>query len=142
MVLGYACVATNNLEKATKFYDELLAPLGGKVVMSTGRGNYYQGTAGGGLLVTETFNGKPADPGNGNSESLFAGFARDFGSKSHTCPPFQLSALPALTVPWPNPCTRRHFPWAASMRARSDLVVKTTETTMASTFTLGEFHKR
>lgn len=67
MVVGYACVGTNDLPKAKKFYEELLAPLGGKNVADTGRGHYFQGDLGGGLLVTLPFDGKPCEPGNGNS---------------------------------------------------------------------------
>lgn len=67
MVVGYACIGTNDLAKAKKFYEELLAPLGGKHVADTPRGHYFQGTLGGGLLITIPADGKACSPGNGNS---------------------------------------------------------------------------
>ncbi|KXS19072.1 glyoxalase/bleomycin resistance protein/dioxygenase [Gonapodya prolifera JEL478] len=67
MVVGYVCLGTNDLEKAKAFYDELLAPLGGKVVLNTGRGLMYSnGTAEAGFLITTPFDKTlPASPGNG-----------------------------------------------------------------------------
>ena len=65
-MIGYATIGTNDLPCATKFYDELLAPLGIQRIMDFGRG-YAWGSAMDkpALAVMKPFNQEAATPGNG-----------------------------------------------------------------------------
>ncbi|KXS17249.1 glyoxalase/bleomycin resistance protein/dioxygenase [Gonapodya prolifera JEL478] len=66
MVVGYVCLGTNDLDKAKVFYDALLAPIGGKIVLNTGRGLMYSNGKDAGFLITTPFDKTlPANPGNG-----------------------------------------------------------------------------
>jgi catechol 2,3-dioxygenase-like lactoylglutathione lyase family enzyme len=65
-MIGYVCLGTNDLPRAAKFYDALLAEIGAKRIMDfetfiawgTGRDRP-------GLALTRPFDGKPATVGNG-----------------------------------------------------------------------------
>jgi catechol 2,3-dioxygenase-like lactoylglutathione lyase family enzyme len=65
-MIGYVCLGTNDLARATKYYDALLAGLGAKRFMDfdtfkvwgTGKGKA-------GLALTVPYDGKPATVGNG-----------------------------------------------------------------------------
>lgn len=70
-MLGYSTVGTNDMEKATRFYDELLAPLGAARVFAFERGVYY-GTDGMELGVLSPFDGAQATVGNGSMVALKA----------------------------------------------------------------------
>lgn len=70
-MLGYATVGTNNLQKASLFYDELLKPLGARRVLVFERGIYY-GTHGMRLGILKPANGEPATVGNGSMVALDA----------------------------------------------------------------------
>lgn len=73
-MIGYVTLGTNDLPKAAKFYDELLAGLGARRVMemerfvawSNGKGSPM-------LLLMKPFDGKPATVGNGVMVALAAG---------------------------------------------------------------------
>src|SRR6185369_3068484 len=65
-MIGYVCLGTNDLPRATKFYDALLAEVGGKRFMEFE--TFIAWSAGPdspGLALTKPFNGKPATVGNG-----------------------------------------------------------------------------
>ena len=70
-MIGYVCIGTNDLPRAMKFYDELLAPLGIQRIMDFGRG-YAWGTTldKPALGVMIPFDGKPATPGNGSMPAI------------------------------------------------------------------------
>lgn len=72
-MIGYVCIGTNNLDKATKFYDEVLGMLGAKQTYKGERGIGW-GTAADKpmLTVLKPFDGKPASVGNGVMVSLAA----------------------------------------------------------------------
>jgi predicted lactoylglutathione lyase len=65
-MIGYVCLGTNDLPRATKFYDALLAEVGGKRFMEFE--TFIAWSAGPdspGLALTKPFNGQPATVGNG-----------------------------------------------------------------------------
>jgi catechol 2,3-dioxygenase-like lactoylglutathione lyase family enzyme len=65
LMIGYVMVGTNDLDRAVKFYDELLGVIGAKRAMADpGR---FQGYSNGGpmLAVTKPYDGQPATAGNG-----------------------------------------------------------------------------
>lgn len=65
-MIGYVTLGTNDLPRATAFYDELLGVIGIKRIMNFERG-YAWGTtmAQPSLGITKPFDGKPASVGNG-----------------------------------------------------------------------------
>jgi len=71
-MIGYVTIGCNDLEKSKKFYDELLAELGGKRAFGTDRMQGYRGGQGGMLAVCTPYDGKPATVGNGMMVSLAA----------------------------------------------------------------------
>ena len=72
-MIGDVTLGTNDLERAAKFYDALLAELGAKRIMEYDRGIAW-GTspAAPGLGVTKPYDGKTATVGNGNMVALAA----------------------------------------------------------------------
>jgi len=50
-MIGYATIGTKDMEKATAFYDALLADIGGKQVLDGGRIKFYGTDAGGAMLA-------------------------------------------------------------------------------------------
>ena len=65
-MIGYVTIGTNDLAKAAKFYDALLAEIGGKRMMETEKFIAWdRGDGGAGLGVTKPFDGKKATVGNG-----------------------------------------------------------------------------
>ncbi len=70
-MIGYVTIGTNDLPRAMKFYDELLAPLGIQRIMDFGRG-YAWGLAMDkpALAVMIPFDQQPATPGNGTMAAL------------------------------------------------------------------------
>lgn len=71
-MIGYATIGTNDLEKATKFYDAVLAPLGGKRTFANGdRMQFYGSSATPGMIaVSKPYDEKPATAGNGSMFGL------------------------------------------------------------------------
>jgi catechol 2,3-dioxygenase-like lactoylglutathione lyase family enzyme len=70
-MIGYVTLGTNDMPRAIKFYDELLAPMGGKRVMALPRGHAW--SAGPGkpmLLVLTPYDQQPAERGNGHMTAL------------------------------------------------------------------------
>ena len=73
-MIAYVCLGTADLERATAYYNALLAPMGGKMLMDFGRGRAW-GTAPNApmLSVIQPFDGQPAAPGNGTMTALYCG---------------------------------------------------------------------
>lgn len=71
-MIGYATIGTNDLEKATKFYDAVLAPLGGKRTFANGdRMQFYGSSATPGMIaVSKPYDEQPATVGNGSMFGL------------------------------------------------------------------------
>ncbi|MFS8185004.1 VOC family protein [Pseudovibrio denitrificans] len=68
-MIGY--FGTNNLERSTSFYDEVLGAVGGKRVAEADR--YVAWSISSDLpefILTKTYDGEPANPGNGNMLAL------------------------------------------------------------------------
>jgi predicted lactoylglutathione lyase len=72
-MVGYVTIGTNDFERATTFYDALLAELGAKRFMEL-ESFIVWGTGGpaGLLAVTKPFDGNPATVGNGVMVALAA----------------------------------------------------------------------
>lgn len=65
-MIGYITLGTNNLERAGRFYDALLAELGAKRVMNDERMLGWGADPGATMFsVIEPFDGEPATIGNG-----------------------------------------------------------------------------
>jgi catechol 2,3-dioxygenase-like lactoylglutathione lyase family enzyme len=72
-MIGYVTLGTNDLPRAAKFYDELLAVLGAKRTMEFDTFIAWGVTPDGpGLAATKPFDGKPATVGNGMMVALAA----------------------------------------------------------------------
>jgi catechol 2,3-dioxygenase-like lactoylglutathione lyase family enzyme len=73
-MIGYITVGTNDLDRAEKFFDALLAELGGKRVMSNERMRFYGAGPGQPMIaVCKPHDQKPATAGNGTMVALSAG---------------------------------------------------------------------
>jgi catechol 2,3-dioxygenase-like lactoylglutathione lyase family enzyme len=64
-VLGYACVGTNDFDRALAFYDQFLGAMGGKRLMPTPAGVLYGLEAGAAVMIVRPHDGQEAHPGNG-----------------------------------------------------------------------------
>lgn len=72
-MIGYVTVGTNNLERAAKFYDEVLAVVGAKRGMASDRFISWVGPSGGPMLMAmKPFDGNVATVGNGVMVALAA----------------------------------------------------------------------
>ncbi len=72
-VVGYVTLGTNDLQRAAKFYDALLAELGAKRQMDFGTFIAWGTGSGGAMLaLTQPFDKKPATVGNGVMVALQA----------------------------------------------------------------------
>jgi catechol 2,3-dioxygenase-like lactoylglutathione lyase family enzyme len=71
-MIGYATIGTNDLERATKFYDAVLEPLGGKRTFANGERMQFYGSAGSPAMiaVSKPYDEKPATVGNGSMFGL------------------------------------------------------------------------
>lgn len=71
-MIGYVTLGTNDIERAAKFYDALLAEFGAKRIMETDRfivwGTGPNATS---LSVIKPFDGQPATVGNGVMVALY-----------------------------------------------------------------------
>ncbi|MFP5413484.1 MAG: VOC family protein [Gammaproteobacteria bacterium] len=75
-MINYITLGANDLDRAGKFYDELLAVVGGKRAMTTDRSIGWVGPKGAPMLmVMKPFDGKPATAGNGSMVALSASSA-------------------------------------------------------------------
>ena len=72
-MLAYSTIGTNDMGRATKFYDELFADLGAKQIVNMGRFVAYGSGPGKPMFGLATpFDGGEAAPGNGNMVALAA----------------------------------------------------------------------
>ena len=71
-MIGYATIGTNDLEKATTFYDKVLEPLGGRRTFAMGdRMQFYGGKGSPGMLaIAKPYDEAPATAGNGSMFGL------------------------------------------------------------------------
>lgn len=71
-MIGYATIGTNDLERATKFYDAVLAPLGGQRTFANGERMQFYGSKDtpGMIAVSKPYDEKPATVGNGTMFGL------------------------------------------------------------------------
>ncbi len=73
-MIGYVTLGTNDIARAARFYDELLAEFGAKRFMETDTFIAWAVAPGGpALSVIKPFDGKPASVGNGVMVALAAG---------------------------------------------------------------------
>lgn len=71
-MIGYVTLGTNDLERAAKFYDALLAEVGAKRMMEEERFIAWDNGKGAGIGLTKPFDGKSATIGNGVMVALEA----------------------------------------------------------------------
>ncbi|MGQ0799595.1 MAG: VOC family protein [Pseudomarimonas sp.] len=70
-MIGYVTLGTNDLPRATAFYDALLAEIGGKRMMESERFVFWSASASQAALgVILPFDGQPATRGNGTMIAL------------------------------------------------------------------------
>jgi catechol 2,3-dioxygenase-like lactoylglutathione lyase family enzyme len=70
-MIGYVTLGTNDMTRAAKFYDALLAEVGGKRSMETDRFiSWSAGPTSPGIGVTKPYDGKAASVGNGMMVAL------------------------------------------------------------------------
>ncbi|MBK8892195.1 MAG: VOC family protein [Dechloromonas sp.] len=80
-MIGYVTLGTNDLSRATAFYDQLFAAMGGKRVWESERGVAW-GTSmqAPSVGVMTPFDGRPATVGNGTMVALVVGRREDVDS--------------------------------------------------------------
>ncbi len=72
-MIGYICVGTNDLDRAVRFYGELLGLLGAKPFFKSDRGVGWGVSPDKPMLsVLKPFDGRPATAGNGSMVALAA----------------------------------------------------------------------
>lgn len=72
-MIGYVTLGTNDLPRATAFYDALLGAMGAKRVFEFDRGVSWGTAKGPSLGLLKPFDGQPATKGNGTMVALAAG---------------------------------------------------------------------
>ncbi len=73
-MIGYVTIGTNDLDKATAFYDALLAEVGAKQIFSTERIKFYGNAPGSPMFaVCLPYDQKEHHRGNGNMVAIPAG---------------------------------------------------------------------
>ena len=71
-MIGYVTLGTNDMSRAAKFYDSLLAEVGGKRAMEGDRFiSWSAGENSPGIGIIKPFDGKPATVGNGMMVAIF-----------------------------------------------------------------------
>ena len=71
-MIGYATIGTNDLDRATKFYDKVLAPLGGGRTFANGERMQFYGAKGvpGMIAIVKPYDEHAASAGNGTMFGL------------------------------------------------------------------------
>lgn len=70
-MIGYVTLGTNDLPRASAYYDKLLGALGAKRLWESDRGiGWSTGPSAPGIGVVKPFDGQPATRGNGTMVSL------------------------------------------------------------------------
>ena len=64
-MIGYVTLGSNDLERAKSFYDQVLAPLGGKRMFANDRLQFWTSPNGGMFAVGQPYDKQPATFGNG-----------------------------------------------------------------------------
>jgi len=73
-MIGYVTLGTNDLARATAFYDQIFAAMGGKRVWESERGVAWgTGMQAPSVGVMKPFDGRPATVGNGTMVALAVG---------------------------------------------------------------------
>ncbi|MGE4617556.1 MAG: VOC family protein [Gammaproteobacteria bacterium] len=73
-MIGYVTIGTNDIDRAAKFYDALLAEMGAKRAMEMDRlVAWSDGEGATMLMIIKPADGNPAVAGNGNMVALHAG---------------------------------------------------------------------
>jgi predicted lactoylglutathione lyase len=72
-MIGYVTLGTNDIQRAAKFYDELLAGMGAKRAMDSDSFIAWATANAPMLAVIKPFNKQPATAGNGTMVALAAG---------------------------------------------------------------------
>lgn len=81
-IFTHVCLGTNDLDKARRFYDAALAPLGVKFMAPMGEGGLLYGKDAPELLITRPRNGQPATFANGGTVGFIAA-TRDAVNQFH-----------------------------------------------------------
>ena len=77
-MIGYATLGTNDLAKASDFYEKLLSQIGAKKIMGNERMTMFAAGAGQPMLaICKPFDGKRASGGNGTMIALAVGSQDD-----------------------------------------------------------------
>ena len=73
-MIGYATIGSNDLERATQFYDQVMAPLGGRRTFAMGDRMQFYGSkeTPGMVAVCKPYDEKPVSAGNGTMFGLMA----------------------------------------------------------------------
>ena len=72
-MIGYATIGSNDPERAHRFYDAVLAPLGGRRIFANDRLQFWGARGVPGMIaVGRPYNGEPATAGNGAMFGLAA----------------------------------------------------------------------
>jgi catechol 2,3-dioxygenase-like lactoylglutathione lyase family enzyme len=72
-MIGYATIGANDLERASKFYDAVFAPLGGQRAFANERMQFYMAPSAPGMIaVCKPYDEQPATAGNGSMFGLAA----------------------------------------------------------------------
>lgn len=73
-MIAYATIGSNDLERATQFYDQVVAALGGRRTFAMGDRMQFYGSkeAPGMFAVCKPYDAKPASAGNGSMFGLSA----------------------------------------------------------------------
>lgn len=71
-MIGYIMIGTNDLPRAARFYDSVLAPLGGTRSVTSDRMQAYDVGGQTALGIVLPYDGKPASAGNGTTFALAA----------------------------------------------------------------------
>ncbi len=72
-MLGYATIGVNDMDRAVKFYDALLAEVGGKQLMGMDRIKFYGTGEGAMLAICIPYDEQAQNPGNGNMIAIPGG---------------------------------------------------------------------
>ena len=72
-MLGYVTIGVNDMDRAVKFYDALLADIGGKQLMGLDRIKFYGTGEGAMLAICIPYDEQAQNPGNGNMVAIPGG---------------------------------------------------------------------
>jgi len=68
--LGYTCIGTNDFDRALAFYDQFIAAMGGKRLLTMPAGEMYALSSGPAFGIVRPYDRQAAQPGNGNMLSF------------------------------------------------------------------------